>query len=263
MSQSKMVVAVFKENQLSDELKEQMWQLYVENYNDVTRQEFEKDLKKKNKLFIGCDKHTKEFAGFSAMEFYTEYVNGKKISVIYSGDTMIKKQYWGQKGLHNRFYIEALKHKLTHLSTPLYWFMVCMGYKTYLIMAKNSLEYWPNYNKKTPEDNLQVLNTIAGNKFGNAYDPSLNIINTKGVGCTLDPSVARITKTVLEIPEVSFFIKRNPKYAEGAELANISHLNLKWFLYITYKHTFGLLLKKLKKNVLPNLRNKIKGAQGV
>jgi len=246
MKKNKMKVITVRKEDLSEETKEEMWMLYSSNYDNTTRQEFEEDLKEKNKIFIGRDSKTNEFAGFSAMQLYTQKVGSKKIAVIYPGDTMIRKEYWGQKGLHNQFFIENLKFKIMNPFTPLYFFIICMGYKTYLITTKNCPEYYPRYDRETPKEMQEVLEEVAGQKFGDDYNVDSHIVSISSTEATLGKNVAQITPAIAEIPEVKFFLKMNPSYQSGDELASIAVINWKWFCSLGYKNTIGILLKNTR-----------------
>jgi len=253
MKKGKLKVTTLNFEEIHLELKEQMWQLYYQNYDDVTREQFELDLAEKNKIFIGMDERTGEFAGFSAMKLYFETVNNKKIGVIYSGDTMFRKEYWGQKGLHKCFFLESLKFKLKNPFTPFYWLFISMGYKTYLIMAKNCLEYWPHYHKLTPPNKLEILNVVSSRKFGHDFHPETGIVSFSNVKCKLSNHVAKIDETILELPEVNFLVKKNPGFQNGDELVSIINLNFRWLIFLGYKNTLSSTIKYIKKFVRKKL----------
>ncbi len=251
----RLIVKTYKVEDIAPTVLEDMWEIYRSNYDNVTRAEFDRDLNEKTHVFLGMDSGDESIQGFSACKFYFQNVKGKKVGVLFSGDTMIDKDYWGQKALHTAFMKEVFSWKLRHPFTPLYWFIITMGFKTYLIMAKNAVEYWPRHDQSTPSDKKALIDALAGSKFGADYDPETGLISPSKTGCTLGDHVAPITNKVMMIPEIKFFISKNPNYAKGVELANICRLDSRWLLRMVFKFSCKTLFKliKTKKIVSPIL----------
>lgn len=218
-----------------------MWDLYHKNYNDVTREEFDRDFNEKTHVFVGRDTGDDSIQGFSTAKIYEQVVDGKKIGIIYSGDTMINKEYWGQKSLNCVFMKEVALWKLKHPFTPLYWLIITMGYRTYLIMAKNAVEYWPRYDRETPKDKKNLIDAISLKRFGSDYDPKTGVITPQNTNCTLGEHVAPMTADLLNLPQMKFFVKSNPNYEQGSELVNICRLDIHWFIKGVTKTVIKLL----------------------
>jgi hypothetical protein len=69
-SNGKLVMRSVPVHRLDSETIEGMWQLYSANYDQVTRANFDRDFKKKGFVFVGRDKGSGAFAGFSTAEIY-------------------------------------------------------------------------------------------------------------------------------------------------------------------------------------------------
>jgi len=238
------------QNPLKTSMEERnaMWELYHQNYNDVTREEFDRDFEEKSHVFVGRDSGDNSIQGFSTAKIYEQVVDGKKIGIIYSGDTMINKEYWGQKALNCAFMTEVALWKLKHPFTPLYWLIITMGYRTYLIAAKNAVEYWPRYDRETPKDKKSLLDAISLKRFGTDYNPVTGVITPKNTNCTLGQHVAPITTELLKLPQMKFFVEKNPNYEQGDELVSICKLDTLWFLKGITKTIIKLM--PLKKTAL-------------
>jgi predicted transcriptional regulator len=65
MNKKRMIVKTVKVENLSKAQIEEMWNLYSNSYDNVKKHEFETDLSEKTHVFIGLDKETKQFKGFS------------------------------------------------------------------------------------------------------------------------------------------------------------------------------------------------------
>lgn len=203
-----------------------MWSLYAKNYLNADRTQFEKDLEEKTSVFYAIDRDHKNLVGFTTAKFYLTFINGKKVGIFYSGDTMLKKEYWGRKNLHWAVAKEALFWKLRHPFTPLYWFLVVMGYRTYLAMARNFKNYWPAYDRPTPKAIESLLHHICQERFGGAYKRELGLIEPQNL-VSLKNSVAPITDDILSAcPEVRFLVEKNPQYSQGVEMPCLGHLDM-------------------------------------
>ena len=55
---------------------------------------FHRDLNNKDWIILLRDEHDR-LQGFSTLALYETEFNGKPISVVYSGDTIIRREYWG------------------------------------------------------------------------------------------------------------------------------------------------------------------------
>jgi hypothetical protein len=221
----KMIVTTIPVSQVDVSLREQMWKLYSAYYQRACQEKFASDLNAKHFVFVGRDGETGEFCGFSTAEITKYHFQGRSVGVLFSGDTMIHPDYWGQLSLHKAFLLAGLKWKLRSPLTPLYWNLVASGYRTYLIMAKNFPTYWPRYNQATPAWERDLISFISEEKFGGSWCPRERVIDARDEGYLKD-AVAPITQDLIQIPEIKFFLGANPKHREGAELPSIAKIDL-------------------------------------
>lgn len=223
---------------------EEMWTLYAQSYGNVLRHQFIDDLKEKDYVFYGTDKNG-NFAGFTTAKFYIIHIEGKKTGIFYSGDTMFLPQYWGQRTLHRALAKEVLFFKLRNPGTPIYWFLVVMGYKTYLTMARNFENYWPAYDCPTPAHIQKLLHYIANERFGESYSPTLGLIKPQSGLVYLKGNVAPVTKEIADgCPEVKFLLEKNPGYAVGVEMPCLGHFDWGFVKIFTSKIIRSLISRK-------------------
>ena len=151
---------------LEPDLIEQMWRLYAQSCNGDAREQFDKDLAVKSGVFIGLDSGDNSFQGFSTYHIYEHKLNSKSIWVIFSGDTMIQPEYWGQTALHLAFARTLLHWRILHPLRPFYWFLTVMGYRTYLVMARNfPNRYWPRHDTPTPPFIEELISSLSRSMF--------------------------------------------------------------------------------------------------
>ena len=238
----KLRVKTIDVKRLSPELIEKMWRLYTQSYNGTTREQFDSDLSVKSGVFVGIDSGDNSFQGFSTYQVYEHSFDSKSIWVIFSGDTMIQPEYWGQTGLHLAFARTLLRWRLRHPRRPFYWFLTVMGYRTYLVMARNfPNRYWPRYDTPTPPVIDELIASLSRNMYGDAWDEQHGLIKAEASQCSLAEHIAPITADIQAVPEVKFLVDRNPAYQSGDELACVAEVTLSDLL----RGTFRLFQKRV------------------
>ncbi len=232
---------------LTPAIREEMWKLYSASYSEVSRENFDRDLALKTGVFVGTDTGDGSFQGFSTFEFYPFEYGGRELHVLFSGDTMIAPAYWGQPALHLAFLREVVFWKLRHPFGRLYWYLICMGYRTYLIMAKNLQgSYWPTFAEATPTWEAGLIDALSRARYGAAWDPVRGLIDLPVCEARLAEHVAPITERELRLPEVRFLVEKNPTYTRGTEMACVG--------YFSWALPFRFLLKRIRKSLVPKQR---------
>src|SRR5208337_2003023 len=90
----------------------------------------------------------------------------------------------------------------------------------------------PNCATPTPEFEQRALDALATAKFPDHYCAESGLIEFPQSHGQLKPHLAEISARRLRDPNVQFFLRRNPAYAAGHELAclaEISPSNMKLF----------------------------------
>jgi hypothetical protein len=203
-----------------------MWRLYDNHYDNVDRATFDHDLAEKQEVFLAHDMSSGEVVGFSTAVIYRHPYRGRTVGVYFSGDTVIHPRYWGQRVLHNTVMRSLVAWKLRHPGTPLYWYLICSGYRTYLTMVRNFPNHWPHHLRDTPDWEAGLLDSIGRQRYPNAWDRERGVISLGPVQPVVKQRVAPLTSDVIELPEVKFFVQANPGHATGDELAMIGRLDL-------------------------------------
>jgi hypothetical protein len=205
---------------------EAMWRLYADHYDNVQRPTYERDLAEKQCVFLGRDGASGEIVGFSTALFYHQEHAGRTIGVYFSGDTIIHPRYWGQRALHNAVFLSLLGWKLRHPGTPLYWYLICSGYRTYLTLVRNFPNHWPHHARPTPAWEASLIDAVSAARYGDAWKPERGVIAFPGPQPVVRQVTAPFTADVLALPEVQFFVRANPGHLDGDELAMLARLDL-------------------------------------
>ncbi len=217
-----MVVAV---QTLSCDARDAMWVVFSTYYAAITREKFEADLAQKQDVIMLLDSADGSVQGFSTIEVYAPKVQGRAVIAVYSGDTVITEAYWGQHALHRAFNRYLLMTKLRHPLVPVYWFLISKGYKTYLLLARNVPNHYPRHDRATPQFDQAVLDALCSEKFGNAYLPEQGILRFETCQGRLKRGVAPIEASLLEHPDIRFFVEQNPGHMDGEELCCLGQVD--------------------------------------
>src|SRR3972149_2207078 len=152
-------------SELSFEIICEMFEVFCENFERSSLEIFERDLKDKNWVILIRDTERNALQGFSTLALYEMDYQGKRISVVYSGDTIIRREYWGTSELP-RSWIKTVLERSANIPQPLYWLLISSGYKTYRFLTVFYKEFYPRYDQPTPPEVQAILDQLATERFG-------------------------------------------------------------------------------------------------
>lgn len=201
-----------------------MYALYQSTYESTSRARFESDLAGKDHVIEL--REGDRLRGFSTLEAFGMEVDGRRCHVLFSGDTLIERDFWGEHALALAFCEFAGRLRAAQPGVPLYWFLISKGYRTYRYLSVYARRYYPHHAESTPATQQRLLDAMARHKFREAYDPATGLIRFAQSQGHLRPALAGVRDGLLERPEVRFFLARNPRYGEGDELACMTELRL-------------------------------------
>ncbi|MBC7894922.1 MAG: hypothetical protein H7066_05895 [Cytophagaceae bacterium] len=191
-------------------------------YEGVERARFERDLAEKQRIILLRDIATHTLRGFSTVLIQEE----PEGTVIFSGDTVIDRAYWGQKQLQFAFAKVLLSIKLQSPRRALYWFLISKGYRTYLLLANSFPHAIPRRDRPDDPRLGSLLDTLAAGRYGAQYDRRTRIIRLTTAHDRVRDGAAPVTERHLQNPHVRFFVERNPEHQAGDELACLAHVRL-------------------------------------
>ena len=210
---------------ISSTLRGKMYDLYSQYFEATDRDRFERDLSQKtHTLFL----YGESFAlrGFSTLALYPFSLKDSSCQVVFSGDTIIHHNYWGQQMLPMKWIELTGVFKSQQPDVPLYWFLIVKGYRTYRYLPLFAKQYFPNHREATPVLLQSILDQLARTRFGDCYDATRGVIHFGRSMGHLAPEWAQIPERVADRPDVRFFLQHNPGHLRGDELACITELSL-------------------------------------
>lgn len=211
---------------LSLENRNRMFQIMTQYYERMVRETFDSDLNEKTDVILLLD-NNRDIQGFSTLLLQYDSNEGKKYITIFSGDTVLDKQYWGNGALATAFGQYLLRIKMKHPFTEVYWLLISKGFKTYLLMANNFPLHFPRHEKRTSRRAQHIMDKFYSGRFGKDYFPQDGIIRfAKEKSSYIKDFNHEIGEQERQNPRVAFFESKNPKWFHGEELACIAKVTL-------------------------------------
>ncbi|MCG6859203.1 MAG: hypothetical protein LJE67_14180 [Salaquimonas sp.] len=201
-----------------------MFALYDTYYSGADHRVFERDLAKKTQVLLLINS-VGEISGFSTIAVWTASHHDQDVRVIYSGDTIIDRAYWGSQALAFNWIEHAGAVKGVEPDLPLYWLLTTKGHRTYRYMSAFARSYFPTWREETPLEMRTLMDAIGQQVFGERYDRATGIVRHDVHGAALRKDHAGLDQPHMNNPEVMFFVERNPGHDLGDELLCMCELS--------------------------------------
>ena len=211
-------------SELSSEIFQEMFNVFCENFEHSSFEIFEYDLNDKNWVILIRDTEHNALQGFSTIALYEMAYQRKRISVVYSGDTIIRREYWGTPELP-RSWIHTVLEKSAQMPQPLYWLLISSGYKTYRFLTVFYKEFYPRYDRPTPPEMQAMMEYLATQRFGTDYHCGEGVVRFQDGATPLRRGIAEVSDERLHDPHIAFYISRNPGHVNGDELVCITQIH--------------------------------------
>jgi hypothetical protein len=221
--------------------------LFQDAYADAERSRFDRDFHDKQLVILLHDRETRALRGFSTVHV-SRFADprGGSATMVFSGDTVIHRDYWGQKQLQIAFARILLGLKLRDPRRPVYWFLISKGYRTYLLLANAFARAVPRCDRPDDADLRATLDTLACERFGAQYDRVRGVVRYTHAHERVRDGVATITQRHLENRHVRFFVARNPGHVDGEELACLAEVRFRDLLRIGMRICLALLARAVR-----------------
>lgn len=196
--------------------RDEMFALLSQHFEGVTRAQFERDLTEKN--WVVEIRRGGRLLGFSTLLVCEEEFDGRKLTAIYSGDTIVAPEAWSSPALA-RTWIASVNH--LRAARPCYWLLLTSGFRTYRFLPVFWREFFP---RDDAPHSRRLLDHLARARYGDYYDAAAGIVRF--------PRPQKLRAALREVPhgraedaDVAFFLTHNPGHAEGYELACLTEIS--------------------------------------
>jgi hypothetical protein len=210
-----------------------MFSLLAAHFVGVDRTTFNRDLEDKSCAIL-LEDDAGDLRGFSTMVVYESRAAGTPVSVVYSGDTIVDRAWWGSPALA-RTWVRAVR-QLAPENEPrdVYWLLLTSGFRTYRFLPVFFREFYPRFDAVTPPRDATLLDVLAGERFGQQYDAASGVVRFVHPQILAPDLVTlprhRMTRKNTEHgpvpdPHIAFFLERNPGFVRGDELVCLTRID--------------------------------------
>ena len=218
-----MRASVYRVDELEDEQRHQMLGLMQDHFQNVTREQFARDLAEKDWAFLLTEVGSGRVHGFSTLLRFSLDVEGTPTVSFFSGDTIVRREYWHETAL-----AQAWARHVFHLTADIegydaYWFLIASGFRTYRFLPVFFRAFFPTCERPTPGWAKRLLDAFGEHKFPDEYDSSLGVVRPRNPAPLRD-GLGNPTARRLADRHVDFFAARNPNHAQGDELVCLAEL---------------------------------------
>jgi len=203
--------------------RDALFALMEQHYDNVRRDIFEVDLAEKPQVILITEPGG-TLCGFSTQMLLDAEIDGRPVKALFSGDTIVHRQHWGDRALAHVWGRLALALIDAHPDTELYWFLISKGYKTYRFLPLFFREFYPRHDLPTPAWARAVIDALALSRYPDDYDARTGVIGTGPWQYRLREGLADVTPERLRDAHVRFFHARNPGHRRGDELCCLAPL---------------------------------------
>jgi hypothetical protein len=187
----------------------------------VTRAQFERDLSEKNWVILV--ERENRLVGFSTLLAYESQFEGRPVSVVCSGDTIMAPGAWGTPALPRAWITSVNQLRETYSRGKYYWLLLTSGFRTYRFLPVFWREFHPRFDASVPGERQRLLEHLAREIYGSQFHA--------GDGIVRFDHPQRLRGGLADIPQgrdtdahVAFFLSRNPGHRNGDELVCLTEL---------------------------------------
>lgn len=216
-----------KSAQVSSEQLRHMYSIYEQYYDNTRFEIFQADFAKKHGAILIFHPKTHEIVGFSTIALHHFNLEGQRYTLMFSGDTVIMKEFWGCRALQSTMLKLLIRIRFEYPFDNFYWMLISKGYKTYLLLANNYYSYYPHYKGK--HGRLKpIVEYYCKKYFAEYFDAKTGLLNFGSDYQPLKGEVAPITERMRrDNPKIKFFEHLNPSWEQGTELPCIGEISWK------------------------------------
>jgi hypothetical protein len=204
-------------------LADRLYELFARYYLHAERGTFDRDQAEKDWVLLLRDAGG-AVQGFTTLKRYDLDLLGRRLRVVFSGNTIIERAHWGEQELVATWcrFMAGLKRAEPRL--PLYWFLICSGYRTYLYLPLFYHDFYPRHDRPTPAFEQALIDTLGRLKYPDEYaDGVVHVARPRE--CLL-PGLAEPPPHKRDNPHVCFFLESNPGCCRGDELVCVTEFSL-------------------------------------
>lgn len=206
---------------LDEALKRRMAEIYLSSYDGSSEALFRRDLAAKDEALLVYAGET--LVGFSTVRVFEREWQGRRVGVVYSGDTVVERGHWGQQALAFAWITRMGELKGQDRERPLYWFLLVKGHRTFRYLPVFGKSFYPHWSIDR-SDLKPLADTLALEMFPHDYNPATGVVEFAESRGHLKADIAGPPPQDMDRDGVRFFLERNPGFQRGHELVCICEI---------------------------------------
>ncbi len=200
---------------LDSQTRRAMCDLYLSCYEATTPERFESDLRNKDEVLL-LDAG-KQLVGFTTLRVFDAVWHGEEIRVVFSGDTVVDRQHWGQQTLSLNWVRRMGQIKRLQPDKRLVWLLLVKGHRTYRYLHVFAKAFHPR--EGAHDVSLAALAShLAQQQFHEDYNPASGLVEFVPSRGQLNGELADPRPEEMSRAGVAYFLQRNPGFRRGHEL---------------------------------------------
>ncbi len=228
MSADRIITTVHATENLTPAQWDDIWVL-TQEFFDVERAYAEAELRRRQRVALF---HMNDaLLGMASIDVFDEVFRGRRVTAIATGHVLIRENWRGRNLLQKLGWRTFLGERLRHPLRPIYWFFDTFSYKSYLLLPRNFREFWPRYERPTPEPQAALMNTLATHVYGPAWRAPHGIVVRSGQK-RMRETAAPLVLTRDSDPHLEFYARMNPGHADGDMLVCLCPLSLANWMHL-------------------------------
>ena len=201
--------------ELDGQTRRAMCDLYLSSYEATNAELFEGDLRSKDEallLHFGP-----RLVGFTTLRVFDAVWQGADIRVVFSGDTVVDREHWGQQTLSLNW-VRRMGHiKRMQPEKRLVWLLLVKGHRTYRYLHVFAKTFHPREGQH--DANLAALAShLARQQFHEDYNAATGLVEFVPSRGQLKQDLAEPRPDEESRAGVAYFLQRNPAFRLGHEL---------------------------------------------
>lgn len=200
--------------------RDELW-TFISRFADYDRTTWEHRLLTCEEIFLGRDRRG-TLQAFGAINVLLTTWQGRTHGLLFTSVTAVDPAYRGSN-LYQWVGLRCLlRFRLRHPLMPLYWFFWAGNYKSYLLMARNCLTYWPHPDQPWPARERHLVGQAMDRLVGDGWDRERVVLLR--YNRFKEGHVAREVPGATD-PDIRFFASLNPEQHLGDALVCLAPMS--------------------------------------
>lgn len=216
---------IVRSGSIGPDVRRAMFELFSRYFRNASFERLLADLEEKQWVIL-VNEQDGSLLGFSTIQCFDLEFEGRQVSFIFSGDTIVAPQAWQFNALTPAFGVFVERFINEHPGRLCCWYLISKGYRTYRSLPMFFVRFFPNFSEPTPPFESRLLASVSRRKFGEHFNENAGVI-------AYDPPLDYLYEPLQQIsggrdsdPHVKFFLEKNPGFTRGNELACIAELSM-------------------------------------